>query len=79
MARLAHVFPLAGVALAGALGCSGDPGASAGPPTFPEAALMSLPSDVITDVELFMPGQWVLRTSIAGGSHDGVTPSFEIP
>jgi YtkA-like len=33
----------------------------------------------ITDVEFFMPGEWVLRTSISGGSTDSVAPDFQIP
>jgi ABC-type glycerol-3-phosphate transport system substrate-binding protein len=33
----------------------------------------------IDDVDFFMPGQWVLHTSIAGGSTDGVVPEFQIP
>jgi hypothetical protein len=34
---------------------------------------------VISDVELFMPGQWELRTTFSGPAQDSVTPSFEIP
>jgi hypothetical protein len=33
----------------------------------------------IDDVDFFMPGEWVLKTSIAGGSTDAVTPDFQIP
>jgi hypothetical protein len=33
---------------------------------------------VVTDVELFMPGEWVLRTTIGGAESDSVTPAFEI-
>jgi YtkA-like len=34
---------------------------------------------VVSDVELFMPGKWELRTTIAGPAEDSVTPSFQIP
>jgi hypothetical protein len=34
---------------------------------------------VISDVDLFMPGLWALRTAIAGPSEDSVAPSFQIP
>jgi hypothetical protein len=34
---------------------------------------------VISNVELFMPGRWDLRTTISGPSQDSVTPEFEIP
>ena len=34
---------------------------------------------VIADVELFMPGTWELRTTIAGPLEDSVAPSFQIP
>jgi hypothetical protein len=34
---------------------------------------------VISDLELFMPGEWELRTTIAGASDDGVTPILGIP
>ena len=33
----------------------------------------------IDDVDFFMPGEWTLRTAIAGGSTDNVTPDFQIP
>jgi hypothetical protein len=33
---------------------------------------------VISNVEFFMPGQWVLRTTITGAAEDSITPSFEI-
>lgn len=34
---------------------------------------------VISDVELFMPGKWELRTTIAGAAPDRATPAFQIP
>jgi hypothetical protein len=34
---------------------------------------------VLTNVGLFMPGTWELRTSIAGAITDHTAPSFEIP
>ena len=34
---------------------------------------------VVENVELFMPGKWELRTTLAGPSEDSVTPSFRIP
>lgn len=34
---------------------------------------------VITNVELFMPGAWELRTQITGSVEDSAAPSFEIP
>jgi hypothetical protein len=34
---------------------------------------------VISDVELFMPGQWDLRTQVTGSLEDSVTPTFQIP
>ena len=33
----------------------------------------------IDDVDFFMPGEWTLRTSIAGGATDNVAPAFQIP
>ncbi len=33
---------------------------------------------VISDVELYMPGKWELRTTIAGASNDSAMPTFEI-
>lgn len=32
----------------------------------------------VTNVNLFMPGLWELRTTIGGAASDHVTPSFEI-
>jgi len=34
---------------------------------------------VVSDVDMVMPGKWELRTTIAGSSDDGATPTFEIP
>ena len=34
---------------------------------------------VISDVELYMPGKWQLRTTIAGAANDSAMPTFEIP
>jgi hypothetical protein len=34
---------------------------------------------VISDVELFMPGRWDLRTTISGAAEDSVAPTFQIP
>jgi YtkA-like len=34
---------------------------------------------VISDVELFMPGQWDLRTAVTGPLEDSVAPTFQIP
>ena len=34
---------------------------------------------VISDVELFMPGTWELRTQITGTTDDSAAPSFDIP
>jgi hypothetical protein len=34
---------------------------------------------LISDVELFMPGRWELRTTFAGPPEDRVTPAFDIP
>ena len=34
---------------------------------------------VVSRVELFMPGTWELRTTIAGPLQDGATPTFQIP
>lgn len=34
---------------------------------------------VLTNVGLFMPGTWELRTNIAGAATDHTAPSFEIP
>jgi hypothetical protein len=34
---------------------------------------------VISDVDLFMAGQWELRTTFAGPPQDSVTPTFDIP
>lgn len=34
---------------------------------------------LISDVDLFMPGEWELRTTIAGQPEDSVAPSFQIP
>jgi predicted small secreted protein len=34
---------------------------------------------VVSDVELFMPGRWELRTSITGAAEDRATPAFQIP
>jgi hypothetical protein len=33
----------------------------------------------ISNVELFMPGAWELRTTISGAAEDRATPAFEIP
>jgi hypothetical protein len=34
---------------------------------------------LISDVDLFMPGLWQLRTTITGSMTDDVAPAFEIP
>jgi hypothetical protein len=34
---------------------------------------------LISDVDLFMPGEWDLRTTIAAQTEDSVAPSFQIP
>jgi hypothetical protein len=33
---------------------------------------------VVSDVELFMPGKWELRTTISGADDDSAMPTFEI-
>jgi hypothetical protein len=45
----------------------------------PSVAPMGGGRYVISDVELFMPGQWELRTTFSGPAQDSVTPSFDIP
>jgi YtkA-like len=146
MRRDLFVIAVGVIGLWPVLGCSGDPAGAGAPPTFPAAALMSMPSTsgaltleirtapeqppitgtdaveyritgtdgapaegltldvvpwmpdmghgasiapvvtvagggryVISELELFMPGEWELRTTIAGTSDDGATPAFEIP
>jgi YtkA-like protein len=34
---------------------------------------------VVSDVSLYMPGRWQLRTTFSGSVHDGVVPLFQIP
>ena len=34
---------------------------------------------LVTEVYLFMPGLWVLETSIAGAASDHVDPQFQVP
>ncbi len=34
---------------------------------------------VVSGVEMFMPGRWEMRTTIAGATQDHVTPTFQIP
>jgi hypothetical protein len=50
-----------------------------GASTTPTVQAMGNGRYVITNVELFMPGRWDLRTTISGSSDDSVTPEFQIP
>lgn len=34
---------------------------------------------VFTDVSLFMPGEWQLRTTFSGEVEDSVAPVFSVP
>ena len=34
---------------------------------------------LVTDVDLFMPGRWELRTSFSGPAKDYVAPAFDVP
>jgi hypothetical protein len=34
---------------------------------------------VVTDVDLFMPGQWTLRTTIEGAATDHVALAIDVP
>ncbi len=45
----------------------------------PAVASPSPGTYVITNVDLFMPGTWELRTTVSGSVADHVAPSFQIP
>jgi YtkA-like protein len=45
----------------------------------PSVASPSPGTYVITNVDLFMPGTWELRTTVSGSVVDHVAPSFQIP
>jgi hypothetical protein len=50
-----------------------------GASTTPTVEAMGNGHYMLTNVELFMPGRWDLRTTISGSSNDSATPEFEIP
>jgi hypothetical protein len=50
-----------------------------GASTTPTVEAMGNGHYVVTNVEMFMPGRWDLRTTISGSSDDSATPEFEVP
>jgi hypothetical protein len=54
---------------------SHDHGAS----VVPSVAPASGGKYVVSDVDLFMPGRWELRTTITGTATDHVTPTIDVP
>ena len=51
------------------LGCAGD-GCAPG--------VVFEHDDLVTELDVFMPGHWELRTALSGPMTDHVTPAFDI-